>query len=36
MNTMKDSLNSMKEEEISLVSVIDPLSVLDDVVTMME
>jgi hypothetical protein len=36
MNTMKDSLNSMKEEELSLVSVIDPLSVLDDVVTMME
>jgi hypothetical protein len=33
---MKDSVTSMKEEEISSVSVIEPLSVSDEVVTMME
>jgi hypothetical protein len=29
MTTIKDRVTSMKEEELSLVSVIEPLSVLD-------
>jgi hypothetical protein len=33
---IKDSVTSMKEEELSSVSVIEPLSVLDEVVAMME
>jgi hypothetical protein len=33
---MKDNVTSMKEEELSSVLVIEPLSVLDEVVTMME
>jgi hypothetical protein len=33
---IKDSVTSMKEEELSLVSVIEPLSVSDEVVAMME
>jgi hypothetical protein len=33
---IKDSVTSMKEEELSLVSVIEPLSHSDEVVAMME
>jgi hypothetical protein len=33
---MKDRVTSMKEEELSSVSVIEPLSVSDEVVAMME
>jgi hypothetical protein len=36
MAMMKDSITSTKEEELSSVSVIEPLSVLDEVVAMME
>jgi hypothetical protein len=36
MTTMKDRVTSMKEEEISSVSIIEPLSISDEVVTMME
>jgi hypothetical protein len=36
MTTMKDRVTSMKEEELSSVSVIEPLSVSDEVVAMME
>jgi hypothetical protein len=36
MTTIKDSVTSMKEEELSTVSVIQPLSVSDEVVAMME
>jgi hypothetical protein len=33
---IKDSVTSMKEEELSSVSVIEPLSISDEVVVMME
>jgi hypothetical protein len=33
---IKDSVTSMKEEELSSVSVIEPLSVSDEIVVMME
>jgi hypothetical protein len=33
---MKDRVTSMKEEEIFSVSVIEPLSISDEVVSMME
>jgi hypothetical protein len=33
---IKDSVTSMKEEELSSVSVIEPLSVSNEVVFMME
>jgi hypothetical protein len=33
---MKDSVTSMKEEELSSISVIEPLSISDEVVAMME
>jgi hypothetical protein len=36
MTTMKDRVTSMKEEELRSVSVIEPLSVSDEVVAMME
>jgi hypothetical protein len=36
MTTMKYRGTSMKEEEIPSVSVIEPLSVSDEVVSMME
>jgi hypothetical protein len=36
MTTIKDSVTSMKEEELSSISIIEPLSVLDEVVAMME
>jgi hypothetical protein len=36
MTTIKDSITSMKEEELSSVSVIEPLLVSDEVVAMME
>jgi hypothetical protein len=36
MTTIKDSVTSMKEEELSSVSIIEPLSVSDEVVAMME
>jgi hypothetical protein len=36
MTTMKDKFTSMKEEEIALVSIIEPLLVSDEVVAMME
>jgi hypothetical protein len=36
MTTIKDRVTSMKEEELSSVSVIEPLSVSDEVVAMME
>jgi hypothetical protein len=36
MTTIKDSVTSMKEEELFLVSVNEPLSVLDEFVAMME
>jgi hypothetical protein len=36
MTTIKDSFTSMKEEELSSVSFIEPLSVSDEVVAMME
>jgi hypothetical protein len=36
MTTMKDRVTSVKEEELSSVSVIEPLSISDEVVSMME
>jgi hypothetical protein len=36
MITIKDRVTSMKEEELHSVSVIEPLLVSDEVVTMME
>jgi hypothetical protein len=36
MTTIKDRVTSMKEEELPLVSVIEPLSALDEVVAMMK
>jgi hypothetical protein len=36
MTTIKDRVISMKEEELPSVSVIEPLSVSDEVVAMME
>jgi hypothetical protein len=36
MITIKDRIASMKEEELLSVSFIEPLSVSDEVVTMME
>jgi hypothetical protein len=36
MTTIADRVTSMKEEEIPSVSVIEPLSVLDEVVAMIE
>jgi hypothetical protein len=36
MTTMKDRVTSMKEEELSSVLVIEPLSISDEVVAMME
>jgi hypothetical protein len=36
MTTIKDRVNSMKEEELPLVSVIEPLLVSDEVVVMMK
>jgi hypothetical protein len=33
---IKDRVTSMKEEELSSISVIEPLSVLDEVVSMIE
>jgi hypothetical protein len=35
MTTIKDRVTSMKEEDLPLVSVIEPLSVSDEVVAMM-
>jgi hypothetical protein len=36
MTTIKDSVTSMKEEELSSISFIKPLLVSDEVVSMME
>jgi hypothetical protein len=36
MTTMKDKVTSMKEEELTSVSFIEPLSVLDETVVMIE
>jgi hypothetical protein len=36
MTTIADRVTSMKEEELSLVSVIEPLSVSDEVVALMK
>jgi hypothetical protein len=36
MTTIKYSVTSMKEEELSSVSIIEPLSVSDEIVSMME
>jgi hypothetical protein len=36
MTTIKDRVISMKEEELPSISVIEPLSVPDEVVAMME
>jgi hypothetical protein len=36
MTRIKDRVTSMKEEELHSVSFIDPLLVLDEVVSMME
>jgi hypothetical protein len=36
MTTIKDKVTSMKEEDIPSVSVIEPLSVSDEFVAMME
>jgi hypothetical protein len=36
MTTMKDRVTSMKEEELPLVSVIEPLLVLDEAVAVIE
>jgi hypothetical protein len=36
MTTMKDRVTSIKEEELSSISVIEPLSISDEVVAMME
>jgi hypothetical protein len=36
MITIKDIFTSMKEEEIPSISIIEPLSVSDEVVAMME
>jgi hypothetical protein len=36
MTTMKYRFTSMKEEELSSISVIEPLSISDEVVAMME
>jgi hypothetical protein len=36
MTTMKDKVTSMKEEELASVSVIDPLSISDETIAMME
>jgi hypothetical protein len=36
MTTMKGRVTSMKEEELSSVSVIEPLSISDEVVVVMK
>jgi hypothetical protein len=36
MTTIKDRVTSMKEEELPSLSVIEPLSVLDEAVSMIE
>jgi hypothetical protein len=36
MTTIKDRVTSMKEEDLPLVSVIEPLSVSDEVVAVMK
>jgi hypothetical protein len=36
MTTMKDSITSMKEEELSSVSFIEPLSVSDETIVVIE
>jgi hypothetical protein len=36
MTTIKDRVTSMKEEELHSISIIKPLLVSDEVVTMME
>jgi hypothetical protein len=36
MTTIKDSVTSIKEEKLSLVSFIEPLPVSDEVFAMME
>jgi hypothetical protein len=36
MTTIKDTVTSMKEEELHSVSVIEPLLISDEVVAMME
>jgi hypothetical protein len=36
MTTIKDRFTSMREEELPSVSVIEPLSISDEVVAMME
>jgi hypothetical protein len=36
MTTMKDRVTSMKEEELSSISVIEPLSVSDETVAVIE
>jgi hypothetical protein len=36
MTTMKDRVTSMKEEELASVSVIEPLSVSDEAVAVIE
>jgi hypothetical protein len=36
MTTIKDSVTSMKEEELSSISFIESLSVSDEIVAMME
>jgi len=36
MTTIKDNVTSMKEEELSSVSVIEPLSVSNEVVVVIE
>jgi hypothetical protein len=36
MTTIKDTVTSMKEEELPSVSVIDPLSVSNEVVVVIE
>jgi hypothetical protein len=36
MTTMKDRVTSMKEEELPLVSVIEPLSVSDETIVVIE
>jgi hypothetical protein len=36
MTTIKDRVTSMKEEELPLVSFIDPLSISDEFIAMMK
>jgi hypothetical protein len=36
MTTITDRITSMKEEELPLVSVIEPLSVSDEVISIIE